>query len=120
MQFQVGNSCALSGRVGPRERHLSWSGYYCSQVFLQWLIGLLETTPIKMDAKDVTAEPYRMLATVGIFHQAIREIEGLPEILGPTYFRIGKTPLIADRVVGLSLQNRVRCAGGQTVDISQR
>jgi hypothetical protein len=63
-------------------------------------ICLLEATPIRMATKGVIAEPYRILATVGVFHLAIRDIEGLPQIPSPTYFRIWQTPLMADGVVG--------------------
>jgi hypothetical protein len=43
---------------------------------------------------------YRILATTGVFHQAIRGTESLPLIPGSTYFRIWKTPLIAESFVG--------------------
>jgi hypothetical protein len=38
--------------------------------------------------------------TSGVFRQAIRGIERLPQIPGPASFRIGKTPLIAESFVG--------------------
>jgi hypothetical protein len=41
-----------------------------------------------MDAKEIVAEPYRMLATVGGFHQAIGEGEIAPQIPGPAFFSI--------------------------------
>src|ERR1035437_1414677 len=53
-----------------------------------------------MGTKDTTIKRYRMLATVGVFHQAIREVESLPQIPRPTYFWIWKTPLIAESFVG--------------------
>src|ERR1017187_3967706 len=53
-----------------------------------------------MDAKEGIAEPYRMLATVGVFHLAFRKIGKLLQTPSPTYPRIWKTPLIADRVAG--------------------
>ena len=43
---------------------------------------------------------YRILATVGVFHQAIREIESVPQMSGQTFFRVWKTPVIADHVLG--------------------
>jgi hypothetical protein len=52
-----------------------------------------------MVAKDTRTKTYCKLATFGVFHQAIPEIENLPQIPRPTYFRIWKTPLFADRVV---------------------
>jgi len=40
-------------------------------IHLSWQAGwLLKATPLRMDAKDFVAEPYRMLATAGAFHQA--------------------------------------------------
>ena len=63
------------------------------------LLFLLEATPIRMATKDARTKTYRMLATVGVFHQAIRVIEGVPQMPGQTSFRIWKTPLIADCVV---------------------
>jgi hypothetical protein len=52
-----------------------------------------------MTAKDARAITHRIPASVGIFHQAFRKIESLPQIQSPTYFRVWKTPLIADCVV---------------------
>ena len=52
-----------------------------------------------MDAKEAIAEPYRMLATVGVFHLAIGEGETASPKLSPTSFRIRKTPLITDRFI---------------------
>ena len=60
----------------------------------------LEPTPIRMAAEDAIAKTYCMLAIDGGFHQAIRKLERLPQVHSPTFFRIRKTPLIADRVVG--------------------
>ena len=51
-----------------------------------------------MTAKDARTETHRILATFRVFHQAIRDIERFPPIPSPTYFRIGKTPLLADGV----------------------
>jgi hypothetical protein len=53
-----------------------------------------------MVAIDAETKTYRKLATVRFFHQAFREIESFPQIPSPTFFRIRKTPLIPDRVVG--------------------
>jgi hypothetical protein len=53
-----------------------------------------------MVAKDARAKMYCKLATFGVFHQAFREIERLLQMTSPTFFRIRKMPLIADRVVG--------------------
>ena len=52
-----------------------------------------------MVTKDARTKTYRMPATVGVFHQALRDIERFPPIPSPTYFRIWKIPLIADCVV---------------------
>ena len=60
----------------------------------------IEVTPIRMVTRDAGSKTYRIRATVGVFHQAFRESQGLPQIPGPTSFRTRKTPLIADRVVG--------------------
>ncbi len=67
-----------------------------------WRSCLLEAPPIRMSAKeeDAKTKTCRKRATVGIFDQAIREIESLHQKSSPTYFRIWKTPLIPDRVVG--------------------
>jgi hypothetical protein len=62
------------------------------------LLFLLEATAIRMTAKDARTETYRILATFRVFHQAIRDIQSFPPIPSPTYFRIGKTPLLADCV----------------------
>jgi hypothetical protein len=61
---------------------------------------LLEATPIRMATKDTRTKTYRILAAVGVFHHAIREIERVPQMPSQTSFRIWKTPLVADRVVG--------------------
>ena len=53
-----------------------------------------------MATKDAKTITQRMLTSVGVYHQAIGEREGFPQKSGPTSFRIRKTPLIADRVVG--------------------
>src|ERR1017187_2700638 len=60
-------------------------------------VDFLEAPAIRMDAKEVAAEPYRMLATGGVFYLAIGEGERASPKLSPTYFRIWKTPLITDR-----------------------
>src|ERR1039458_4096749 len=60
---------------------------------------LLETTAIRMATKDTITKRYRMLTTVGVFHQAIGEIESFPQMPSQTPFRVWKLPLIADRVV---------------------
>ena len=64
-----------------------------------------------MDAKEAIAEPHRMLATVGFFHQATGEGTITPQIPSPTFFRVRKTPLIVDCVVrhgGVVLSKRRR------------
>jgi hypothetical protein len=50
-----------------------------------------------IDTRSIT---YRILASVGAFHQAIREIEGFSQMPGQTSLRIWKAPLIAECVVG--------------------
>ena len=57
---------------------------------------LLEAAPT-IDDRTKTS---RKLATLGVFHQTIGEIEDLSQIPRPTFFRIWITPLIADRVIG--------------------
>ena len=57
-----------------------------------------EPASIRMATKDARTETYRILATFRVFHQAIRDIERFPPIPSPTYFRIRKTPLLADCV----------------------
>lgn len=49
---------------------------------------------------DAISRAFRILASVGVFHQAMREPESIYPIPRPTSFRIWKTPLIADCVVG--------------------
>ena len=53
-----------------------------------------------MTTKIIITEPYCILASIGVSHQAFREIEGRPQMPSPAYFRIWKMPLIAYRVVG--------------------
>src|ERR1017187_5415631 len=53
-----------------------------------------------MIAMDARSRAYQIFATVGVFHQAIRETESVSQIPRPTYLRIWKMPLIADHVVG--------------------
>jgi hypothetical protein len=69
----------------------------------------LEATPIRMVTKEARTEAYRILAQVRVFHQAIREIERLPQIPSPTYFRIWKTPLTV-RSVGHAPRNSIQPA----------
>jgi hypothetical protein len=52
-----------------------------------------------MAAKDIIVEPYRKLAIVGVFHEAICGGEIAPRISSPTYFRIWKMPWVVDCVV---------------------
>ena len=59
----------------------------------------LEATSIRMAAKDASSKAQGILASIGILHQARREIEGLPQIRGPTFLRIWKTSSIAERLV---------------------
>ena len=56
----------------------------------------------RMSAEEEGAKTktYCKPATVGVFHQAIRVIESIPQKSGPTYLRIRKTPLIPDRADG--------------------
>src|ERR1017187_6722374 len=53
-----------------------------------------------MATKDAGIKPNRMLASVGFFHQTLQKIGRSLQIPSPTYFRIWKTPLFADRFVG--------------------
>src|ERR1017187_729963 len=53
-----------------------------------------------MATKDAGIKPNRILASVGFFHQTLQKIGRSLPIPSPTYFRIWKTPLIADRFVG--------------------
>jgi hypothetical protein len=62
-------------------------------------IWLLEAAPGRMATNHAGTKPYRVLANVGVFHQALRDF-GWHHIPGPTYLRVRETPLIADRVVG--------------------
>jgi hypothetical protein len=64
-------------------------------------VGLLEPTLMRMAANDAATKTYRIHASFGVFRQAFREIESLPQIPRPTFFRIWKTLLIANVVVGL-------------------
>ena len=60
----------------------------------------LEATAVRMPTNDArTTTYYRMLASSGVFHQAFPEIERLSQMPGPAYFRVWKTPLIADYIV---------------------
>jgi hypothetical protein len=52
-----------------------------------------------MATEDVRNNTCRIPASVGVFHQALREIESLPQKSSPTCFRIQKRPLIAEGVV---------------------
>jgi len=61
---------------------------------------ILEAPPIRMTTEVGGTKPHRKLATVRVFHQAFREVEGWPQTPGLTYFRVGKTPPIAGRFVG--------------------
>lgn len=67
----------------------------------------IEVTPIRMVTRDAGSKTHRIRATVGVFHQAFRETQGLPQIPGPTVFWTRKTPLIADRVVGHVSSNSI-------------
>lgn len=60
----------------------------------------LELTSVRVATIDGGAQTYRIRATAGVFHQAIREIDRVPQMPRQTSFRIWKTPLIAVRVVG--------------------
>src|ERR1039457_6361061 len=53
-----------------------------------------------MATKDAGIKPNRILASVGFFHQTLQKIGRSLPIPSPTYFRIWKTPLIADCFVG--------------------
>jgi hypothetical protein len=52
-----------------------------------------------METEDFRTGAYGILATLVAFHQALREIERLPQKSSPTYLRIRKTLLSRDRFV---------------------
>jgi hypothetical protein len=60
----------------------------------------LEVAPIGMVTRDTGNKTYRIRASVGVFHEAFRETQGLPQIPGPTFLRIRKTSPLADRAIG--------------------
>jgi len=60
----------------------------------------IEVTAIRMFTIDARSRTFRILASVGVFHEALRETESIYQIPRPANFRIGKTPLLANRVVG--------------------
>jgi hypothetical protein len=60
----------------------------------------IEFTPIRIKAIDARSKAYGAPATFGVFHQAIRETESVPQIPRPTYFRIWQMPLFTGCVIG--------------------
>jgi hypothetical protein len=91
----------------PFTRRISSPPSSLHEKFSNRFSALLEATPIRMATNDARAKGDRILATFGVFHQTFPEIERLPQIPGPTFFRIRKTPLIADRVVGHDRRNSI-------------
>jgi hypothetical protein len=65
-----------------------------------WLPRLLERTPVRMVTIDASTDTSRIYAADRILHQTSRELDRLPQKFRPTYFRIWKTVLLADRVLG--------------------
>ncbi len=82
-------------------------------------IWLLEATPCRMATNHAGTKTDRVLAGVGVFHQALRD-SGWHHIPGPTYLRIRETPLIADRVVGHAPENSMPLASRQPATGSSR
>jgi len=74
--------------------------FYLWRLLLEKIRGiwLLEAAPGRMATNHAGTKTDRILASVGVFHEALRNF-GWHHIPGPTYLRIGETPLIADRVV---------------------
>jgi hypothetical protein len=66
-------------------------------------ICLLEGAPIMMETVNASTKTHGKLATLGVFHQTIREIEDLSQIPRPTFFRIWNRPLIANGDLGHGL-----------------
>jgi hypothetical protein len=62
---------------------------------------------MRMVTIDAETKTYPILASVGVFHQAFREFEKLIHTRSPTYFRIRKTLLTADRGVGHAGENSI-------------
>jgi hypothetical protein len=63
-------------------------------------IGLLEVMPFRMATYDAKSKMERILAVFRVFHQAIEQIERLPQIPGPASFRVRNSHRIADRAIG--------------------
>ena len=59
----------------------------------------LKAPPFRMATNDARIKTCCKLAGFGVFHQAFRKI-GSPQIPSPTYFRVWKRSLIADRGIG--------------------
>jgi hypothetical protein len=74
-------------------------------------VCLLETTMIRMVTKDARIKTSCILAILVVFHEANRRTKRVLQMLSPTYFRIWKTPLIADRVVGHAARNSIPLSG---------
>jgi hypothetical protein len=63
-------------------------------------IRFLEAASIGMVTIDAHPKTYPILTTIEVLDEAIGEGERLPQIPGPTIFRIGKTRLVAEGIVG--------------------
>jgi len=59
---------------------------------LDWFAGSLELAAIGVAARDAIRETSGILATVGVFHEAIGERERFAQIPGAAYLWVGQTP----------------------------
>src|ERR1017187_7024916 len=68
---------------------------------------------IRMVTMETRNRAYRILATFGVFHQAIRNIERLSSVPRPTSFPMWNRPLDTDRVVdhGFPAFSKLRRSG---------
>ena len=65
----------------------------------------IEVATIRVVTSDAGNKPYRIRASIGVFREAFRETQGLPQIPGPTLLRIRKTSPLVDRVIGHAPEN---------------